>query len=67
MGLHLDSGLSYKKSARQFHPFEPNNRDEIAELGGIYVHTGLSSRVNSRLLKVTIFMFCLLARLVNFL
>ena len=61
------AGLSYKKSACQFHPFEPNNRDGIAEFGGIHGHTGLSSRIDSHFLKVTIAMFSLLTRLVNFL
>ena len=60
-------GLSYKKSACQFHPFEPNNRDEIAEFGGIHGHTGMSSRVGSHLLNVTISIFSLLKRLVSFL
>ena len=65
--LPFVTGLSYKKSACQFHPFEPNNRDEIAELGGIHGNTGLSSRIDSHLLKVTITTFSLLKRLVNFL
>ena len=61
------TGLSYKKSACQFHPFEPNNQGEIAELDSIYGPIGLSSRVDSRLLKATIFTFCLLVRLIDFL
>ena len=63
----LSAGLSYKKSACQFHPFEPNNRGEIAELDSIHGHIGLNNRVDSHLLKTTIFTFSLLVGLVDFL
>ena len=61
------AGLSYKKSACQFHPFEPNNWGEIAELDSIHGPIGLSSRVDSHFLKAAIFTFSLLVGLVDFL